>query len=227
MPDKTGCLYIVATPIGHPDDITLRALTVLKEADAVICEEHRVGTTLLKKLGVPVKEIILLNEHNEADQAAQIALRLAQGAKFALISDTGTPVFADPGHQLINIASGYGVAVVPIPGASSLMAALSVLDAKLEQFFYAGFLPRDPAERRSKLTHLRALRVPLVIMDTPYRLGALLDDITRVFGAGQPVTVACDLTLPSETIYRGASAAVRQRIGSRKAEFVLIIHAKP
>lgn len=224
MPEKMGCLYIVATPIGHPDDITLRALNVLKEADAVICEEMRVGTTLLKKLGVSAKEIILLNEHNEGEQAAQIAFRLVQGSNFALISDTGTPVFADPGHQLISIASGYGVRIIPVPGASSLMAALSVLDVKLDQFYYAGFLPRDPAERRSKLTHLRAMRVPIVILDTPYRLGALLDDISRVFGAGQVITAACDITLPSETIYRGTAADVRRQIGPRKAEFVLVVH---
>lgn len=225
MPDPGGILYIVATPIGNPEDITLRAANLLEEVDAVICEEMRVGTTLLKRLGITGKEIILLNEHNEEEQATSIAARLVQGQSMALISDAGTPVFSDPGHFLIEVAEGFGVRVSPVPGANSVIAALSVLDFHLEQFYFAGFLPRDPESRRSDLARMRSLRVPIVLMDTPYRLGALLDDVARVFGAGQAVTVACDLTLPSETIYRGSAAGVRKQLGQRKAEFVLVIHA--
>ncbi len=225
MPEKTGTLYIVATPLGNPDDISLRAINVLKEADAIICEEMRIGTTLLKRLGISGKEILLLNEHNEQEQATGIAARLVQGETMALISDTGTPVFADPGHFLIEVATGFGIRVSPVPGANSVIAALSVLDFRLEQFVFGGFLPREAERRRGELSRLRGLRIPVVLMDTPYRLGALLDDVAKVFGAGQAVTVACDLTLPSETIYRGSAASVRKQVGQRKAEFVLVIHA--
>ena len=224
---QTGRLYIVATPIGNLDDITLRALKVLKEADAIICEEMRVGTSLLKKLGVEPKEIILLNEHNEDDQATQIAARLVQGQVMALISDTGTPVFADPGSLLISVAAGFGIQVIPVPGANSLIAALSVLDFKLEQFVFGGFLPREAEQRRQELTRLRSMHMPVVLMDTPYRLGPLLEDVARIFGPGQAVTVACDLTQSGEKIYRGSAAGVRKQIGPRKAEFVLIIHGQP
>ncbi len=132
MTKKPGTLYIVSTPIGNPDDITLRAIEVLKSADAVVCEEYKPGSTLLKRLGIAGKELLLLNEHNEEVQAADLLVRLLNGETLALFSDCGTPVFADPGAYLIQLAAGSGVKVTPVPGASSLMAALSVLDMKLE-----------------------------------------------------------------------------------------------
>ena len=137
-----GTLYVVATPIGNPDDITLRAINTLKEADAVVCEELKPGSTLLKKLGIEDKEIVLLNEHNEQETAADLLLRLMNGDSLAMISDCGTPVFSDPGAYLIQLASSSGVTVSPVPGASSLMSALSVLDFKMGRFVFAGFLSR-------------------------------------------------------------------------------------
>jgi 16S rRNA (cytidine1402-2'-O)-methyltransferase len=221
--NQFGTLYIVATPIGHPDDITLRAIETLKSADAVVCEEYKPGSTLLKKLGIEGKELVLLNEHNEAEVAAELLTRLLNGQSLALFSDCGTPVFSDPGHYLIQLASSSGVKVSPIPGASSLMAALSVLDFHLERFMFAGFLPRDPDVRRKMLTYYRTLKMPLVVMDTPYRLGALLDDVVKAYGKGIWVTVAFDMTLPTETIYRGEATEVRKQIGPRKGEFILIV----
>jgi 16S rRNA (cytidine1402-2'-O)-methyltransferase len=218
-----GTLYIVATPIGNIADITLRALEVLKSADAVICEEYKPGSTMLKRLGIEAKELVLLNEHNEPEVAADLLVRLLNGQSLALFSDCGTPVFADPGAYLIQLASSSGVRVSPVPGASSLMAALSVLDFHLERFIFGGFLPRDPEQRRSALTHYRAMRMPIVLMDTPYRLGNLLDDVVKVFGKGQIVTVAFDLTLPTENVFRGDAATVRQQIGQRKGEFIMVI----
>lgn len=218
-----GTLYIVATPIGHPDDITLRAIETLKTADAVVCEEYKPGSTLLKRLGIEGKELVLLNEHNEAEVAAELLTRLLSGQSLALFSDCGTPVFSDPGHYLIQLASSSGVKVSPIPGASSLMAALSVLDFHLERFIFAGFLPRDPDVRRKMLTYYRTLKMPLVVMDTPYRLGALLDDVVKSYGKGIWVTVAFDMTMPTETIYRGEAAEVRKQIGPRKGEFIMIV----
>jgi len=222
--DKTGKLYIVATPIGNPRDITLRALDILKSVDGIICEERREGSTLLKRLDVPEKPLIPLNEHNEAEATADLVIRMFKGESFALISDAGTPVFADPGAYLIQEASLNGLQVVPIPGPSSLMAILSVLDIKLDKFIFGGFLPRVPDQRRQELTRLRGLRLPVVLMDTPYRLAALLDDVEKTFGKGQRLTLGFDLTLDSEIILRGTPAEVKKALGPRKGEFMLIVH---
>jgi 16S rRNA (cytidine1402-2'-O)-methyltransferase len=218
-----GTLYIVATPIGNPGDITLRAIEVLKSADAVVCEEYKPGSTLLKKLGITGKELVLLNEHNEPEVAADLLMRLLNGESLALFSDCGTPVFSDPGHYLIQLAASSGVKVSPVPGASSLMATLSILDFHLERFVFGGFLPRDPDVRRKMLTYYRTLKMPVVLMDTPYRLGALLDDVIKVFGKGCIVTVAFDLTMPTETIYRGDVEEVRKQVGPRKGEFIMVV----
>jgi 16S rRNA (cytidine1402-2'-O)-methyltransferase len=220
---EKGRLYIVATPIGNPRDITLRALDVLQEVDAVICEEYREGSTLLKKLGV-TKEIIELNEHNESELTPQVALRLQQNQALALISDCGTPVFADPGATLIHRLVEEGIQVVPIPGPSSLMATLSVMDFKLDRFIYAGFLPRDREERKKALKHLRLTRFPIVLMDAPYRLGPLLGDLDAVYGGTTSITLAMDITLPSELIFRGTLAEAIKNLSGRKSEFVIIVH---
>jgi 16S rRNA (cytidine1402-2'-O)-methyltransferase len=218
-----GTLSIIATPIGNPADITLRAIEVLKTVDAVVCEEAKPGSTLLKRLGIADMELVLLNEHNEAEMAAELLMRLLNGENLALISDCGTPVFADPGAYLIQLAASSGVKVIPVPGASSLMAALSVLDFKMEQFYFAGFLPREPELRRKELARLRGLRIPIILMDTPYRLKALLEDVSKVFGKQVYVTVAFDLTLPGETIMRGGATDVIRQVGSRKGEFILVV----
>lgn len=224
MSDR-GQLFIVATPIGDPGDITLRAIETLRKVDVVICEEVREGTSLLKRLGITPHEVLPLNEHNEHERVPELVQRiLVTGVSMALISDCGTPVFSDPGAFLIQQASEMGVPVVPIPGPSSLVAALSILDFKLDKFVYAGFLPRVPEERRRELVRLRALRMPVILMDAPYRLAALLQDVAGVFGKGHVVTVAADLTLPREKIYRGPLSEVLQQVGTRKAEFILIVH---
>ncbi len=222
-----GKLYIVATPIGNYQDITLRALEILRSADAVVCEEYREGSTLLKRLEITPQELITLNEHNEQEKLTLILGRLAAGKSLALISDCGTPVFADPGAALVEMVSQAGFQVIPIPGPSSLMAALSVLDFKPQPFYFAGFLPREPEKRRAELNRVKSLNVPVVIMDTPYRLGSALEDVASVFGKGRRVTLACDLTLPAETIYRGPVGEIRQKVKDRKAEFVLVVHPAP
>ena len=222
---NSGKLYIVATPIGNPGDITLRALDVLRQCSAVICEEQREGETLLKKYEIPAHEIITLNEHNEAERVPDLVRRiLLTGDSMALVSDCGTPVFSDPGAALIQHASEMGIPVIPVPGASSLMAALSILNFKPERFVFAGFLPRLPEERKRELVRLRALHMPVIIMDTPYRLVAVLKDVSGAFGKGHEVTLAADLTLPREKIFRGPVGDVLQQAGDRKAEFILIVH---
>ncbi len=221
---QTGRLYIVATPIGNMLDITLRALKVLREVDAIICEEVRQGSRLLKKLDITPRELIALNEHNETKQATEIVFRLLNGQSMALISDCGTPVFADPGYFLIKQAIQAGLDVTPVPGPSSLSAILSILDFKLEKFVFGGFLPRTPMQRSQELKRLRSLNMPIVLMDTPYRMVALLDEVARVFGKKQYITLACNLTTPDEKIYRGSVLDIRNNLKTRKAEFVLVIH---
>ncbi len=218
-----NALYIVATPIGNPDDITLRALKTLESVDALICEEFRNGSRLLKKLGIE-KEIIPLNEHNEAGQIEAILIRLAQGQNLALVSDCGTPLFSDPGTELVAMVSSAGFSVVPVPGASSLMAAISVTPIPLKKFIFGGFLSRVPAERNAELKKLKMHHLPVILMDTPYRLVSLLTDVSKVFGKGHTVTLACNLTQPNELILTASCDEIIRKNGGLKAEFILIIH---
>jgi 16S rRNA (cytidine1402-2'-O)-methyltransferase len=223
MPLTPSCLYVVAVPLGHPQDLTLRAVEVLGAVDAVVCESRREGQTLLKRLGL-TKDLLELNEHNESRAAvAAMVQRLQAGQTLALISDAGTPVFSDPGHRLIRAAAQVQVPIVPVPGPSSLMAALSVCDFKIERFWLEAFLPRLKDERRQALEKMRAAQVPLVLMDAPYRLAQLLGEVAEVFGPQQAVILACDLTLSTEQVYRGAVAAVIKQAGEEKREFVLVL----
>lgn len=226
MKNSPGKLYIVATPIGNWDDITLRAKKVLDNADILICEEIKVGSTLLKKLSIPQKELISLNEHNEENQIGLILQHLSEGKDLALISDCGTPVFADPGHALIHQAHLSGIEIIPIPGPSSLMAILSVLDFKLEHFHFAGFLPREKETRKKELNSLRSIDIPIVLMDTPYRLTKLLEEVMHTFGKNRKVTLGLNITQENEKFLRGAIIDVIKQMNLKKAEFVLIIHGK-
>lgn len=219
-----GRLYVVATPIGNSRDITLRALEILNKANAIICEEFRQGSQLINQYHIKCPELITLNEHNEQSQTLEIIHRLHQNQNLALISDCGTPVFADPGHVLIQKAVESGILVIPIPGPSSLMAALSILDIKLDKFVFGGFLPRKKKGRQDELKRLYALHMAIILMDTPYRLNALLKDVFKIFGKNQWVTLACDLTLASEEIYRGRVGNILMELANQKKEFILIIH---
>ncbi len=226
MIKNTGKLFIVSTPIGNWDDITLRALKVLRNADILVCEEYRVGSTLLKKLSLPSKELINLNEHNENEQVEIIIQKLFEGANIALISDCGTPVFADPGHLLINRATQMNIEVIPIPGPSSLMAALSVLDFKLDRFYFAGFLPREKDQRKNGLKSLKSMDAPIILMDTPYRLQKLLEEVGQTFGKNRRVTLGINITMENEKFLRGTISEVTKQLTQKKAEFILIIHSK-
>ncbi|NPV57468.1 MAG: 16S rRNA (cytidine(1402)-2'-O)-methyltransferase [Anaerolineae bacterium] len=222
MADTNATLWIVATPLGNPGDITLRAIETLRQVDAVICEERRVASTLLKRLDIH-KELMLLNEHNEADDTDGIIQRLSNGQTLALISDCGTPVFADPGARLIRAAINAGIRVSPVPGPSSLAAALSLMARPLDQFVFGGFLPREQGERRRALTRLRDLGMPVVLMDTPYRLARSMAEVAEAFGDGCEVLLAIDLTLPGERVLRGRAGEVKRLVEGQKGEFVLVV----
>ena len=219
-----GNLWVVATPIGNYGDITLRALEILKNADGVACEEYRLGSTLLKKLGIGKKKLIILNEHNETEGTEEVIQALLSGQSIALISDCGTPAFADPGTSLVKRCVEYGIRVSSIPGASSLMAAISLSPLPLKEFYFSGFLPRGEFERREKINFLKTLRTPIILMDTPYRMGKLLGEIGTNFGKNRLVTLAVDLTLPAESLLHGPVGEVSKRVKDRKGEFILILH---
>jgi len=219
-----GILHVVATPIGNPDDITWRAVRILKEADGVVCEEIKEGKKLLHRLGID-KPLFTLNEHNEEEATAEILEKLREGKRLALISDCGTPLLADPGQHLVAAAHAHGIPVSPIPGPSALTAALSVCGIPPERFLFYGFLSPKKEERRRELAHLKQVPYPIVLFETPYRLLPLLEDIVRCMGPGRPVVLTYNLTLPGELILRDSAAAILSLCRERKlkGEFVLVL----
>lgn len=216
-------LYVVATHIGNPDDITLRALKILKEVDFVICEEFKVGSRLLKSYDIK-KPLELLNEHNETEQTQVILDRLIMnGETAAIISDAGTPLFADPGNNLVWHCHQNKINVVPIPGASSIMAALMVSGLKLEQFLYYGFLPANNDERKRAIKRLPN-NYDLIFLETPYRLKQLLADMKKILGANRQAIIAYKLTQPNEKIFWGSLQELTLMTQELpKGEFVFIL----
>lgn len=219
---RFGTLYIVSTPIGNPGDLTLRALEVLKAADAVLCEEHKEGARFLKSISVS-KPLIELNEHNESDMIQTVLLRLMNGENLALISDCGTPVFNDPGRQLLDLLYGSRIPIVPVPGASSLMAAISACPFDLDQFYFAGFLPSKTEQRAAVMARLATSSNAIILMDTPYHLSKVLAEVVKAFGRSQKIFLACDITLPTERFYLGEVQKVADESQNRKAEFILVL----
>lgn len=219
---KTGTLYIIATPIGNLKDITLRAIELFKKVDIVICEEYRQGSTLLKRLDIQ-NELITLNEHNENEMIQEVLLNLLNGKNMALISDCGTPVFSDPGQKLLQILYESNITIKPVPGPSSLMAAISVCPFNLDQFTFVGFLPPQTEKRLKVLQSYSYSAHPLILMDTPYRLSKLLNECAEVFGKKQTVFLACNLTQPKERNYLGSIEEILPKVENQKAEFMLII----
>ena len=216
-------LFIVSTPIGNQDDITLRAIDTLKTCDAVICEELRIGDTLLNRLGIS-KDIFTLNEHNEEEKTMEYAGMIASGANMALISDCGTPCFSDPGRRLVNACRSKNLPVIPIPGANSLITALSVSGIDLRQFHFAGFPPREKQDREQFIKNSMQYNCPVIFMDTPYRLRNLLESVAR-FNTSQSLVLCMDLTKSTEQIMKGKASYLIEKIGStkNKREFILIV----
>lgn len=221
---KSGILYLVATPIGNYADITQRALEVLENADAVICEEFREARTLLKKIGIAGKTLLQLNEHSDAETVEEIIKKLINGKNLALISDAGTPSFADPGTLLVRRCNEMNIPVKAVPGPSSLMAAISLSPLPLDAFFFEGFLPRKAPEREDRLKFLKKLNTSIILMDTPYRLSKLLEEVRKTFGAKKLITLAVDVTMENEALFHGTVQDVIKEVGKRKGEFILIIH---
>jgi len=218
-------LYIVSTPIGNYDDITLRALKTLKEVDFIICEEYKPTRRLLAQYEI-TKDLISLNEHNESEVASEVIAEILSGKTAALISDAGTPLFSDPGTILVNQAIEKNIQIIPIPGASSLLASLVGSGFELNNFYYYGWFSPKKEIRRSQLQKLKSVNELLIVMETPYRLNALLSDIEKTFGKNQYIVVAFKLTQNGEKFFRGTVNSIIKTISSKeklKGEFVLLL----
>ena len=219
-----GKLFLVPTPIGNAGDITLRALEVLKTVDEVICEERKVGSRLLKHHGIQ-QNLRTLNEHNESEQIRDLLDLLKDGKQLALISDAGTPVFADPGYRLIQAIIASQGEIVSLPGPSSLMTALVVSGLPCQDFYCAGFLPRKPELRRKALQSLRLWQTTLVIYEAPYRLIPLLKDVSGELGGWQLASLCVRLSYPDERVLRGNLKKLLAHCEASpfKGEFVLVV----
>ena len=217
-------LYIVSTPIGNYEDITLRALRILKECDFIICEEFKEARRLLSHYNIQ-KELISLNEHTENEVANDLILKLLEGKSAALISDCGTPLFSDPGHLLVDLALQNRIDVIPVPGVSSLLTALVGSGLDFEKFYYYGWLSPKKDIRRKQLLDLRKRKETFVLMDTPYRLKTLLEDIVKLLGSNVPCVLAFELTKENEKFYRGNAGNILNKVEKEKlkGEFVLMI----
>jgi len=220
-------LYLVSTPIGNYDDITLRALKILKEADFIICEEYKEARRLLSNYQIE-KELFILNEHNENEVANDILLKIVDGKSAALISDAGTPLFSDPGHLLVELCISQKIDVVPIPGANSLLPSLIGSGFDFEKFYYYGWLSPKKDIRRKELLRLKGIREIIVLLDTPYRLKSLLTDVVKILGKDLRTVLAFDLTMKTEKFYRGTAERILNiaEQNNLKGEFVLILDNK-
>ena len=176
-----GTLYIVSTPIGNYDDITLRALDRLKRADLIVCEEYKIARRMLSHYKIE-KELISLNEHNEKDSAEEILVMLKDGKSAALISDCGTPLFSDPGHYLYDLCLSEKIKIEIVPGVNSLMPAISGSGMHVEKFYYYGWLSPKKDIRRKELLKLRSVNEVIALMETPYRLKTVVYDIKKILG---------------------------------------------
>jgi len=220
-------LYLVSTPIGNYEDITLRALRILKEVDFIICEEFKEARRLLSQYRIE-KELFALNEHSENEIANEILLKILNGKFAALISDSGTPLFSDPGHLLVELCISQDIDVIPVPGANSLLPALVGSGFDFEKFYYYGWLSPKKEERRRELLQIKGIREVIVLLDTPYRLKSLLTDMVKILGRNVRTVLAFDLTMKTEKFFRGTAEQVLKAAEQKnlKGEFVLIINNK-
>jgi 16S rRNA (cytidine1402-2'-O)-methyltransferase len=218
-----GTLYLVATPIGNLEDITLRALRVLRECDLVAAEDTRRTGQLLAHFGIS-KPLLSYFQFNEARRSEQILERLRQGERIALVTDAGSPGISDPGERVVQASIAAGLRVEPVPGPSALVAALTASGLATEEFHFLGFLPHKSGQRRKKLEALLGVPGTLVLYESPYRIEKLLGELNEVFPARQ-VVLARELTKKFEEFLRGSAAELLGRSQGRtwRGEFVVLI----
>jgi 16S rRNA (cytidine1402-2'-O)-methyltransferase len=219
-----GTLYIVATPIGNLEDISQRALRLLREVDLIACEDTRHTKKLLNHFGIDTKTTSY-HEHNERERAEELCSILESGKSVALVSDAGTPLISDPGFRIVNTAIEKGISVVPIPGAAAVVTALAASGLPTDQFYFAGFLPARANARRARLEELAAIPATLIFYEAPHRISATLRDATEVLGDREAVA-ARELTKLHEEFARGRLSELVERFSKRetvRGEIVLMI----
>ena len=221
--NSTGCLYLVGTPIGNLEDITLRALRILKEADQIACEDTRHTQKLLGHYDIH-KPLVSYHEHNEPKRAAELAAAMEHGARIALVTDAGMPLVSDPGHRLVALCLEKQIPVVPIPGPSALLAALSGSGMPAEEFLFVGFLPARSGERRRALECLRIEERTIILYEAPHRVGECVADALEILG-DRPACLAREVTKVHEEFLRGKLSEVRASLEERqvRGEITLIL----
>jgi 16S rRNA (cytidine1402-2'-O)-methyltransferase len=222
-PLTAGTLYLVATPIGNLEDITLRALRVLRECDVVAAEDTRRTGQLLKHFGTS-QPLLSYFQFNEARRSEEIIERLGRGEKIALVTDAGSPGISDPGGRVVKAAIAAGFRVESVPGACALVAALTASGLPTDEFHFIGFLPHKSGQRRNRLESLKTIPGSLVLYESPFRIGKLLGELAQVF-PGREVVLARELTKKFEEYLRGHPAELLALTEKRslKGEFVVLV----
>ena len=227
---EQGILYVVATPIGNLGDMTLRAIDTLKQVDVIAAEDTRHSSGLLSHFGIS-KKLVAVHEHNEQQSAQLLLQRIQLGDHVALITDAGTPGISDPGAVVVDVLLSQGVKVVPIPGASAVIAALSASGISENGFMFIGFLPASGEQRRKKLESLQALETTLVFYEAPHRIVECVQDLAKILGETRRMTIARELTKTFETMHRctlnEAHAWLTHDANQQRGEFVLLVEAAP
>ena len=219
-------LYIVATPIGNLKDISKRALETLEQVDLIAAEDTRHSGQLLQNYSITTN-LVAYHDHNEVAATDMLIKKLVAGIDVALISDAGTPLVSDPGYRLVKAAHEHGVEVVPIPGASALLAALSASGLATDRFSFEGFLPTRKAARQARLGELKQKSRTLVFFESPHRIEKMLDDLVDIFGSGRLATIAREMTKRFEQISHGELGTLREKLSSEeiviRGEFVVVV----
>jgi len=220
---RPGTLFLVATPIGNLEDVSARALRVLREVDLVAAEDTRHTRRLLQHFGIEAR-VVSLHEHNERARATSLVERVRGGESVALVTDAGSPGIADPGFPVVRAAVAEGVRVESIPGPSAVIAALQVSGLPTDAFLFAGFLPPRGAARRRRLEELSRLRETVVVFESPHRIEACLADLEAVW-AQRPIALVRELTKVHELVLRGTPREVREALRAewRRGEMVLVL----
>jgi 16S rRNA (cytidine1402-2'-O)-methyltransferase len=224
---RVGTLFMVATPIGNLDDITLRAVDVLRTVGIVAAEDTRRSAVLLAHIGARPQRLLSLHDHNEDERSAQLLALLQRGHNVAVVSDAGTPLISDPGFELVRRVRAEGVPIVPIPGPSALTAVLSVSPIPIERFSFEGFLPSRASARRSRLEELQKSTVAVVFFEAARRMRDMLDDALAIAGRDRHMLLAKELTKLHERIEWGAIDDLIARLGEgdffAHGEFVCVL----
>ena len=218
-----GLLYVISTPIGNLEDITLRALRLLAEVALIACEDTRHTRKLLAHFQISTPTVSY-HEHNERPRAAELIARLQAGLSVALVSDAGTPLVSDPGYRIVQEAIAHDIQVVPVPGASALVAALTASGLQTDEFYFAGFLPAKSSQRRARLAALAGVETTLIFYEAPHRIKAALADARAALGNRQCV-LARELTKLHEEFIRGTldEVCAMMQQGEARGELVLLV----